>query len=149
MRIPRFCIFHPVGCQNFTFVIDQKKKTNSRCCLFERHESERIRGDWRAAHRHPCVKQNDDKTNSASHPAVHPPDSPVSLCLGTSIFTVYEAASQEGWVFLMYRAIDSFPRWRSYFYFITLIFFLAWLVKVRASLPLLHFSQNFSYGMGV
>ncbi|RLW07778.1 hypothetical protein DV515_00003862 [Chloebia gouldiae] len=29
----------------------------------------------------------------------------------------------------MYRAIDSFPRWRSYFYFITLIFFLAWLVK--------------------
>uniref|UniRef100_A0A8C1B6L2 Sodium leak channel NALCN n=1 Tax=Cyprinus carpio carpio TaxID=630221 RepID=A0A8C1B6L2_CYPCA len=49
--------------------------------------------------------------------------------LGTSIFTVYEAASQEGWVFIMYRAIDSFPRWRSYFYFITLIFFLAWLVK--------------------
>ncbi|TKC47364.1 hypothetical protein EI555_008850, partial [Monodon monoceros] len=30
----------------------------------------------------------------------------------------------------MYRAIDSFPRWRSYFYFITLIFFLAWLVKM-------------------
>ena len=53
-----------------------------------------------------------------------------SLLTGTSIFTVYEAASQEGWVFLMYRAIDSFPRWRSYFYFITLIFFLAWLVKV-------------------
>ncbi|XP_031413530.1 sodium leak channel non-selective protein-like [Meleagris gallopavo] len=49
--------------------------------------------------------------------------------VSTSIFTVYEAASQEGWVFLMYRAIDSFPRWRSYFYFITLIFFLAWLVK--------------------
>ncbi|EGW00308.1 Sodium leak channel non-selective protein [Cricetulus griseus] len=49
---------------------------------------------------------------------------------GTSIFTVYEASSQEGWVFLMYRAIDSFPRWRSYFYFITLIFFLAWLVKM-------------------
>lgn len=54
--------------------------------------------------------------------------------LGTSIFTVYEAASQEGWVFLMYRAIDSFPRWRSYFYFITLIFFLAWLVKVLKNL---------------
>lgn len=52
---------------------------------------------------------------------------------GTSIFTVYEAASQEGWVFIMYRAIDSFPRWRSYFYFITLIFFLAWLVKVEKS----------------
>lgn len=53
-----------------------------------------------------------------------------SVLTGTSIFTVYEASSQEGWVFLMYRAIDSFPRWRSYFYFITLIFFLAWLVKV-------------------
>ncbi|XP_072434162.1 sodium leak channel NALCN isoform X3 [Chiloscyllium punctatum] len=52
-----------------------------------------------------------------------------SIVTGTSIFTVYEAASQEGWVFFMYRAIDSFPRWRSYFYFITLIFFLAWLVK--------------------
>ena len=36
----------------------------------------------------------------------------------------------------MYRAIDSFPRWRSYFYFITLIFFLAWLVQVRVSLSL-------------
>ncbi|CAF3650795.1 unnamed protein product, partial [Rotaria sp. Silwood1] len=37
--------------------------------------------------------------------------------------------SQEGWVFLMYRAIDSLPSWRAFFYFITLIFFLAWLVK--------------------
>lgn len=60
---------------------------------------------------------------------------------GTSIFTVYEASSQEGWVFLMYRAIDSFPRWRSYFYFITLIFFLAWLVKVLKKMcpPCAHF----------
>jgi sodium leak channel non-selective protein len=47
----------------------------------------------------------------------------------TSIFTVYEAASQEGWVFLMYRATDSLPTWRALFYFITMIFFLAWLVK--------------------
>lgn len=67
----------------------------------------------------------------------------VSL-LGTSIFTVYEAASQEGWVFLMYRAIDSFPRWRSYFYFITLIFFLAWLVKVRAKPSRLHHNLIYS-----
>ena len=37
----------------------------------------------------------------------------------------------------MYRAIDSFPRWRSYFYFITLIFFLAWLVKVPQKLVLI------------
>ena len=49
----------------------------------------------------------------------------------TSFFSVYESASQEGWVFLMYRAIDSLPSWRAFFYFITLIFFLAWLVKVR------------------
>lgn len=47
----------------------------------------------------------------------------------TSIFTVYEAASQEGWVFLMYRATDSLPTWRAYLYFISMIFFLAWLVK--------------------
>jgi hypothetical protein len=53
------------------------------------------------------------------------------LFLGTSIFTVYEAASQEGWVFLMYRATDSLPSWRAFFYFITMIFFLAWLVKVN------------------
>ncbi|XP_026672772.1 sodium leak channel non-selective protein [Ceratina calcarata] len=47
----------------------------------------------------------------------------------TSIFTVYQAASQEGWVFIMYRAIDSLPAWRAVFYFSTMIFFLAWLVK--------------------
>jgi hypothetical protein len=51
--------------------------------------------------------------------------------LATSFFSVYESASQEGWVFLMYRAIDSLPSWRAFFYFITMIFFLAWLVKVR------------------
>lgn len=49
--------------------------------------------------------------------------------LATSIFTVYQAASQEGWVFIMYRAIDSLPGWRAVFYFSTMIFFLAWLVK--------------------
>ncbi|EEZ98774.1 sodium leak channel NALCN [Tribolium castaneum] len=47
----------------------------------------------------------------------------------TSFFTVYQAASQEGWVFIMYRAIDSLPGWRAVFYFSTMIFFLAWLVK--------------------
>lgn len=72
---------------------------------------------------------------------------------GTSIFTVYEASSQEGWVFLMYRAIDSFPRWRSYFYFITLIFFLAWLVKVLETLcsertSFVMFSRCFRFGFG-
>ncbi|KAF2357306.1 Ion transport domain [Trinorchestia longiramus] len=47
----------------------------------------------------------------------------------TSIFTVYQASSQEGWVYIMYRAIDSLPAWRSTFFFTTMIFFLSWLVK--------------------
>lgn len=47
----------------------------------------------------------------------------------TSFFTVYQASSQEGWVFIMYRAIDSLPGWRAVLYFSTMIFFLAWLVK--------------------
>lgn len=50
--------------------------------------------------------------------------------LATSFFTVYEAASQEGWVFIMYRTIDSLPSWRGYCFFISMIFFLTWLVKV-------------------
>lgn len=49
--------------------------------------------------------------------------------IGVSIFTVYESASLEGWVFIMYKVTDSFPSWRGYFFFITMIFFLAWLVK--------------------
>ncbi|GFS24477.1 sodium leak channel non-selective protein-like, partial [Elysia marginata] len=49
--------------------------------------------------------------------------------LPTSVFTVYQAASQEGWVFLMYNAIDSLQSWKAYLYFVSLIFFLAWLVK--------------------
>jgi len=53
----------------------------------------------------------------------------VLIFSATSIFTVYQAASQEGWVFIMYRAIDSLPGWRAVFYFSTMIFFLAWLVK--------------------
>ncbi|XP_069959955.1 sodium leak channel NALCN isoform X5 [Cherax quadricarinatus] len=48
---------------------------------------------------------------------------------GTSIFTVYQAASQEGWVIIMYQAIDSLPGWRATFFFTTMIFFLSWLVK--------------------
>lgn len=46
-----------------------------------------------------------------------------------SFFTVYKSASQEGWVFLMYDTVDSLPSWCSLLYFISLIFFLAWLVK--------------------
>ncbi|CDW53676.1 Ion trans domain containing protein [Trichuris trichiura] len=46
-----------------------------------------------------------------------------------SVFSVYMAASQEGWVYVMYDCIDSLPSWKAFFYFTTLIFFLAWLVK--------------------
>ena len=54
----------------------------------------------------------------------------IFLFSATSFFTVYEAASQEGWVFIMYRTIDSLPSWRGFVFFISMIFFLAWLVKV-------------------
>lgn len=40
------------------------------------------------------------------------------------------AASQEGWVYVMYDCIDSMSPWWAFVYFITLIFFMAWLVKV-------------------
>lgn len=54
----------------------------------------------------------------------------VLCCAVLSIFTVYQASSQEGWVFNMYRAMDSLASWKALLYFISLIFFLAWLVKV-------------------
>ena len=44
-------------------------------------------------------------------------------------FSVYTAASQEGWVYIMYRAADSAQQWRASVYFTTMIFFLAWMVK--------------------
>ncbi|CAH8668132.1 unnamed protein product [Dicrocoelium dendriticum] len=46
-----------------------------------------------------------------------------------SIFTVYQAASQEGWVFIMYRAMDCLASWKGVIYFMSMIFFVAWLVK--------------------
>lgn len=49
--------------------------------------------------------------------------------LAHALFTVYQSASQEGWSHVMYQAMDSLDVYRSAFYFITLIFFLAWLVK--------------------
>ncbi|CAB3403604.1 unnamed protein product [Caenorhabditis bovis] len=47
----------------------------------------------------------------------------------SSLFTVYLAASQEGWVYILYDCLDSLPSFLAFFYFVTLIFFLAWLVK--------------------
>lgn len=49
--------------------------------------------------------------------------------LAHALFTVYQSASQEGWSHVMYQAMDSMDMFRSAFYFVTLIFFLAWLVK--------------------
>lgn len=46
-----------------------------------------------------------------------------------ALFTVYQSASQEGWSHVMYAAMDSLDTFRAAFYFVTLIFFLAWLVK--------------------
>lgn len=48
----------------------------------------------------------------------------------SSLFTVYLAASQEGWVYVLYDCLDTYPSSIAFFYFVTLIFFLAWLVKV-------------------
>jgi hypothetical protein len=45
------------------------------------------------------------------------------------VFTVYLAASEEGWVYVLYDCLDSLPTHLAVMYFITLIFFLAWLVK--------------------
>uniref|UniRef100_A0A7E4ZT03 Ion_trans domain-containing protein n=1 Tax=Panagrellus redivivus TaxID=6233 RepID=A0A7E4ZT03_PANRE len=44
-------------------------------------------------------------------------------------FSVYLAASEEGWVYVLYDCLDSFPSYIAFIYFITLIFFFAWLVK--------------------
>lgn len=49
---------------------------------------------------------------------------------GASLFTVYLAASQEGWVYVLYDCLDSFSSYMCFIYFISLIFFMAWLVKV-------------------
>ncbi|KAK0421025.1 hypothetical protein QR680_015029 [Steinernema hermaphroditum] len=46
-----------------------------------------------------------------------------------SLFTVYMAASQEGWVYVLYDCLDTLPSYLAFFYFVTLIFFMAWLVK--------------------
>ncbi|GMR47689.1 hypothetical protein PMAYCL1PPCAC_17884, partial [Pristionchus mayeri] len=46
-----------------------------------------------------------------------------------SVFTVYLAASEEGWVYVLYDCMDSLPSHFAFLYFLTLIFFMAWLVK--------------------
>lgn len=41
--------------------------------------------------------------------------------LASSLFTVYMSASQEGWVYVLYDTLDSFPSYIAFFYFVTLI----------------------------
>ncbi|OAF70964.1 CanIon [Intoshia linei] len=49
--------------------------------------------------------------------------------IARSFFTVYESSSQEGWVFIMYITNDSVSKWKGYIFFMTLILFLAWLIR--------------------
>lgn len=46
-----------------------------------------------------------------------------------SFLTVYDSSTQEGWVLVMYAEMDSHNYYVSATYFISLIFFVAWLVK--------------------
>ena len=55
----------------------------------------------------------------------------LSMFSAISFFSVYNAASQEGWSGVMYDTIDTLSDWKGYIYFISLIFLLAWLVKVQ------------------
>ncbi|PAA69944.1 hypothetical protein BOX15_Mlig020627g1 [Macrostomum lignano] len=71
-----------------------------------------------------CVVINDAKNRETSYAGFDN--------FHMSFFTVYQAASQEGWVFIMYNTLDSltsFNNWKSVVYFVSMIFFLAWLVK--------------------
>ena len=72
--------------------------------------------------------------SSPSYPSANTVKPITSISLpptAISFFSVYNAASQEGWSSVMYDTIDTLSSWKAYLYFITLIFFLAWLVKVR------------------
>ena len=51
--------------------------------------------------------------------------------LFASLFTVYLAASEEGWVYVLYDCMDALPSYLSVIYFLSMIFFFAWLVKVK------------------
>ena len=53
----------------------------------------------------------------------------VDLFIDILFLMLISAASQEGWVYIMYRAGDSTTHELSAFYFVTLIFFLAWMVR--------------------
>jgi hypothetical protein len=49
--------------------------------------------------------------------------------IGHSLYTVYQTSSQEGWSHLMYSTFDHYPAWKVAAYFVSLIFFLGWMVR--------------------
>lgn len=48
---------------------------------------------------------------------------------GYSLYTVYQTSSQEGWSHLMYSTFDHYPAWKVASYFVSLVFFLGWMVR--------------------
>lgn len=48
---------------------------------------------------------------------------------GHSLYIVYQTSSQEGWSHLMYSTFDHYPAWKVAAYFVSLIFFLGWMVR--------------------
>lgn len=49
--------------------------------------------------------------------------------IGHSLYVVYQTSSQEGWSHLMYSTFDHYPAWKVGAYFVSLIFFLGWMVR--------------------
>lgn len=49
--------------------------------------------------------------------------------IGHSLYIVYQTSSQEGWSHLMYSTFDHYPAWKVAAYFVSLIFFIGWLVR--------------------
>lgn len=45
------------------------------------------------------------------------------------VYLLCTSASLEGWVFILYKVTDSFSSYSGYFFFISMVFFLSWLVK--------------------
>ncbi|EDV28390.1 uncharacterized protein TRIADDRAFT_18273 [Trichoplax adhaerens] len=45
------------------------------------------------------------------------------------LLSVYQSSSLEGWVYTMYKTMDSYVSWYAYIYFLTMVFFVAWLIK--------------------
>ena len=62
----------------------------------------------------------------------------------TSVKTVYEAASQEGWVYLMYNTTDAYPAWERVTHIVTNYYTMSRLVTAYPtwSLGFTHYSTS-------